>query len=91
MFVPAKPFQPSPMYVGKTRSLPQSGAPEWYFTGADSGLTQKHEPGTNTLAYYGNSFNMDVKSFITLGSGIGHFGISQSANKTENMEKEKNK
>ncbi len=55
MFVPDKPFQPSPMCVGKARSLSLSGAPEWYFTGIGSGLTHKHEPGTNTLAYYGNS------------------------------------
>jgi hypothetical protein len=32
VFVPGKPFQPSLMFVGKGRSLPQSGAPKSYFT-----------------------------------------------------------
>ncbi len=44
MFVPGKPLQPSPMFVGKgkARSLPQRGGPEWYFTGVGSGFTHKH-------------------------------------------------
>jgi hypothetical protein len=32
-----EPFQPSPMLMGKARSLPSSGAPK-----ICSGLTQKH-------------------------------------------------
>ncbi len=32
MSVPGKPFQPSLMFVGKARVLPQSGAPERRFT-----------------------------------------------------------
>ncbi len=32
-------------------------------------LGWKSLPGTNSLAYYGNSKNMDKKSYITLGPG----------------------
>ncbi len=28
MFAPGRPFQPSLIFVGKARSLPESGAPE---------------------------------------------------------------
>jgi len=56
VFVPGKPFQPSLMFVGKARRLPQSGAPERRFTQLGSGLPVnirlgwKGLPGTNTLA-----------------------------------------
>ncbi len=40
-FVLGKPFQPSLMFVGEARSLPQGGAPERCFTRVRSGLTCK--------------------------------------------------
>ncbi len=40
--VPSKPFQPSLMFAGETRSLPECGAPESCFTLVGSGLTWKH-------------------------------------------------
>jgi len=57
-FVPGKSFQSSLMFVGKARSLPQSGAPERHFTQIGSDLTCKHYTrlegltGTTALAYY---------------------------------------
>jgi hypothetical protein len=40
--VSGKPFQPSLMFVGEARSIPQRGAPEKFFTQVSSGLTSKH-------------------------------------------------
>jgi hypothetical protein len=59
------------MIVGKVRILPKSGAPERCFTQVGSNLTRKCYtwkglPGINTLAYYENSLNASIKSFITL-------------------------
>ncbi len=60
-FVPAKPFQPSLMFVGKAKSLPYSLASESCFTWVGSSLTRKDYtswkafPGTNTLADYEHS------------------------------------
>jgi hypothetical protein len=61
------------MYVGNARSLPSSGAP--CFTHLVRGITYirlglKSVPGTNTLAYHGNSYITIVKSFVTLGPGV---------------------
>ncbi len=75
MFVPGKLFQPSLLFMGKARSLPQRTTPEKMF---HSGrlqpysqtfrLSWKSLPGTNTLAYYENysktSFLVQIK-FIT--------------------------
>jgi hypothetical protein len=49
-YVPGKPLQPSQMLVGKSRSLPQSGAPERYFTWVGSSLTCKHWTRLKRLA-----------------------------------------
>jgi hypothetical protein len=38
-----RPFQVSPMLVGKVRSLPYNEAPERYFTRVGTGLTHKHK------------------------------------------------
>ncbi len=53
MFFPGKTFQPSLMFVGRLR--PANNRLGW------EGLTW-----TNTLAFYGQSQIMDVKSFKTL-------------------------
>jgi hypothetical protein len=39
-------------------------------SGAPERLDWKGLPGTNTLAYYKNSYITDKKSFITLASGV---------------------
>jgi hypothetical protein len=56
------PFHPSLMFVGKAKSLPNSKAPESFFTQVGSGLnrlhiglSQKDMPGKNALAYYEHS------------------------------------
>jgi hypothetical protein len=41
-FYPDKLFQTSLMFVGKSKSLPKSGAHEKYFTQLESSLTHKH-------------------------------------------------
>jgi hypothetical protein len=70
-FAPGNPFQPGLLIVDKAKSLPQSGAPKWYFTWVGSfhtrnmTLSQKGEQRTNTLAYYEISLLADVKSFVT--------------------------
>jgi hypothetical protein len=63
VFVPGKLFQPIILFVGKARSLTQSGAAESYFSRVGSGLNCKHytrleklaRDGTNSLAYYEHS------------------------------------
>ncbi len=50
VFVPGKPFQPSLTFVGKARSLTQSGTTERRFTGVCSGLTCKHKTRLQRLA-----------------------------------------
>ncbi len=67
MFVPSKPFQPSLMFVGKARGLP-----EWSTFLAliqNIRLGWKDLPGTNTLAYYKNPLITAVKSFIVQAPG----------------------
>jgi hypothetical protein len=49
MFVPGKLFQPSPMFVGKVRSVPYNGAPE---KAIHSGRLW---PYLQTLDYVGNT------------------------------------
>jgi hypothetical protein len=41
-FSPGRSFKPSLMFVGKAKSLSQSGAPEGCFTRVDFSLTPKH-------------------------------------------------
>ncbi len=43
-------FQPSLIFVGEVRSLPQSGAPRWCFTQVGSGLTCIHKTRLERLA-----------------------------------------
>jgi hypothetical protein len=50
MLVPGNPFQPSLMYVGTDRSLPNSGAGEMSSTQVGSGLTRKHFSRLERLA-----------------------------------------
>ncbi len=56
-FAPGKPFQPSLMFVGEARSLPENGAPERCFTQVGSALpanirlSWKGLPWTTALAY----------------------------------------
>jgi hypothetical protein len=50
VFVLDKPFQPSLVFVGKSRSLPYSGAPEKCITQVGSGLTRNHWTGLQKLA-----------------------------------------
>ncbi len=50
VFVPGKLLQPSLMFPGKTRDLPQSRATERCFTWVGSGLTQKHYTRLERLA-----------------------------------------
>ncbi len=63
-------------FVGKARSLPLSGAPINCMTCVGSGLNgQKCTrleklPGTNTLAYYRNTYITAVNSFITMAPGV---------------------
>jgi hypothetical protein len=59
-----KPFQPSLMFVGKARSLPQSGAPERCFTPVGSGRLYRIGPRdmyyktfTVVLTYWRTVFN----------------------------------
>ncbi len=60
MLVPGKSFQPSLMFLGEARSLPESGTPERSLTQVGMALPTnirlvwKGVPGTNTLAYYEN-------------------------------------
>jgi hypothetical protein len=42
VFGPGKPFQPSLMFEGKTRSLSKSGAPQLSFIRVGSALNRKH-------------------------------------------------
>ncbi len=62
------------MFVGKTMSLPQSGAPERYFTKVGYGPTANFRlvwnglAGTNTAAFI-KFVNYGQKSFITLAPG----------------------
>jgi len=53
VFVPGRPFQPSPMFSGKARILPYRGAPERYTTIIR--LDGKVITGTSTLAYKDHS------------------------------------
>ena len=43
MFVSGKPYEPNLMFVGETRSLPLSGAPERCFARVGSGFTSYSE------------------------------------------------
>ncbi len=45
-----RPFQPSLMFVGEARGLPQSGTPERCFTLVGSGLTCKHQTRLERLS-----------------------------------------
>ncbi len=64
------------MFVGKSRGLSLSGAPERSFTLLGSGLTRKiytwleRLPGTNTLACYENPYITAIKSFIGLSPAV---------------------
>jgi hypothetical protein len=75
VFVPCKYYQPSLMFVSKTRSLPQSGASECCFIRVGSGLTCKHKIRLERLALdkhsslLEKSINYGQKCFITLGPG----------------------
>jgi hypothetical protein len=75
MFVPGRLFQPSLMFVGKTRNLLKTGAPERCFTLAGSGLTYKYYTRLERLATDKQSslvrtlVNSEHKFFITLDTG----------------------
>ncbi len=75
MFVHGKPFQPSVLFVGKARSLPQSGASERFFDRVGSSFTKnirlfwKGLPVTNTLAYYKIGKLRTEKVLLKLGPG----------------------
>ncbi len=80
-----KLFQPSLMFVGKARGLPESGAPERCFTRVVSSLNPnirrgwKGLLGTNTLVYYQKLVNYIHKKFYSAGpwskSMLGNFEI----------------
>ena len=62
MFVPDKPFQPRLLFVGKAGAYPIE---EPFRCSTNIRLDLKGLPGTNTLAYYENSWLTGKKSFIT--------------------------
>jgi hypothetical protein len=63
VFVPDKLFQPSLVFVGKARSLPESGAPP------NTRLGCKSLSGTNSLAYSGNPEITAVLRFMIQAPG----------------------
>ncbi len=75
MFVPDKPFQPTPIFAIKpepSRVRHISGDPLYdrlLALPTNIRLGWKGLPGTNTLAYYENSEILAVEGLITLGLG----------------------
>jgi hypothetical protein len=76
VFVPGKPFQPSPMFSERlelTLVEQVSGGPLYgklLVLPATISLGWKGMPWTNSLAYYEHSQITEEKSFITLGTGV---------------------
>jgi len=64
VFVSGRPLQPSLMFVGKARSLPN-----WNTIQSSLTTNIRRSSGTNTLAYYEHFYIASIKSFITLPSG----------------------
>ncbi len=73
MFVPGKPFQLSLLVVGKTRSLPKSGAFERFFNREGSCFSNTYQtrlkgmPGANTLAFLRKFKTYGRKKFYNIG------------------------
>jgi hypothetical protein len=65
MFVHGQPFQPSLLFVGKTRNLPYSGAPERFFNRVGSFFTSIHQLGWKGLP--GNKHSSLLRQFINYG------------------------
>ncbi len=62
---PGKPFKPGLMFVGKARTVPQSGASEMCFTWVFSGLTHKHQTiQGQTLQLMRTFVNYDCKEIM---------------------------
>jgi hypothetical protein len=53
------------MFVGKARSLPQSGTPERYFTKVGTGLTHKRNTRLERLA--GDKHSSFLQKFVNYG------------------------
>jgi hypothetical protein len=64
------------MFVGKAKSMPQSGTPERWFTWVSSSLTGKHQTRLERLSRDKHSSSLQMlkryscKSFIILGPGV---------------------
>ncbi len=87
MFVSGKPFQPSLEFVGKARSLSQSGAPERLLNRVGSGLTHKDKTRLERLArdkhssLLRKSINYGCNKFFILPPGhFAEFVLSEMGN-----------
>ncbi len=75
VFVHGKPFQPSLMFVGEVRSLPQRGSLERCFTRVGSSLTHKRQTRLERFArnkhssLLQKSVNNSCKMFYSTGPG----------------------
>ncbi len=79
------------MFVDNSRSLHQSGAPEWYFTQVGSCHTRKHQTRLERLArdkhssLLQKSINYGRKKIYRIGSCINQYEPNQCQNKNNTI------